>query len=85
MDLQMCRMQVMSSMHLKNDKKAKEIAENRKEKLRGELMATKSTSSLEEFFGKLQAGDTKQLNLIVKADVQESASKIGRASCRERV
>lgn len=61
---------------LKNDKKAKEIAENRKEKLRGELMATKSTSSLEEFFGKLQAGDTKQLNLIVKADVQGSVGAI---------
>ena len=61
---------------LKNDKKAKEIAENRKEKLRGELMATKSTSSLEEFFGKLQAGDTKQLNLIVKADVQGSVGAV---------
>lgn len=61
---------------LKSDKQAKEIAENRKEKLRGELMATKSTSSLEEFFGKLQAGDTKQLNLIVKADVQGSVGAV---------
>ena len=39
-------------------------------------MATKSTSSLEEFFGKLQAGDTKQLNLIVKADVQGSVGAV---------
>lgn len=58
------------------DKKAKEIAEHRKEKQREEVMARTSSSTLEELFEKIQHGEAKELNLIVKADVMGSVGAV---------
>lgn len=58
------------------DKKAREIAENRKVKLREEVMATTSGSTLEELFSQIEEGDIKELNLIVKGDVQGSVGAL---------
>jgi translation initiation factor IF-2 len=52
-----------------DDKKAREIAENRRLKQREEVMARTSSSTLEELFSQIQQGERKELNLIVKGDV----------------
>ncbi|MGI6204760.1 MAG: translation initiation factor IF-2 [Anaerovoracaceae bacterium] len=59
-----------------NDKKAKEIAERRAEKQREEVMARTSSSTLEELFQKIQEGETKELDLVIKADVMGSVGAV---------
>ncbi|MBQ0078884.1 MAG: translation initiation factor IF-2, partial [Eubacterium sp.] len=61
---------------VKNDKQAREIAEARAQKLREEMLARNSSTTLEELFSQIQAGDVKDLNLIIKADVQGSVGAI---------
>ena len=61
---------------VKNDKQAREIANNRLEKQREEVLARNSSTTLEELFSQIQEGDVKDLNLIVKADVQSSVGAI---------
>jgi translation initiation factor IF-2 len=61
---------------VKEDRIAREIAENRKLKLREEVLAKNSASTLEQLFSQIQEGEVKDLNLIVKADVQGSVGAI---------
>ena len=61
---------------VKDDKTAREIAYRRSEKLRAEVMAKSSAMSLEKLFGQLKEGETKDLNLIIKADVQGSVGAL---------
>lgn len=61
---------------VKNDKAAREIAEQRKLKKREEIMARTSSSSLEELFSQIQEGEKKELNIIVKGDVQGSVGAV---------
>lgn len=61
---------------VKEDKIAREIAEHRKIKQREEIMARDSASTLDQLFSQIQEGETKDLNLIVKADVQGSVGAI---------
>jgi translation initiation factor IF-2 len=56
--------------------KAKEIASNRKTKLREEVLARNASSSLEKLFSQLKEGEVKELNMIVKGDVQGSVDAI---------
>ncbi|MGP1569568.1 MAG: translation initiation factor IF-2 [Eubacteriales bacterium] len=58
------------------DKTARDIAEKRKEKLRAEVLAKNSGSTLEELFSQIEEGDVKELNLIVKGDVQGSVGAL---------
>ena len=58
------------------DKTAREIAANRKEKMREEVLAKKASMTLEKLFSQIQEGEAKELNLIVKADVQGSVGAI---------
>lgn len=57
---------------VKEDKIAREIAENRKNKLREEVLARNSSTTLEKLFSQIQEGELKELNLIIKGDVQGS-------------
>ncbi|MDD6190186.1 MAG: translation initiation factor IF-2 [Firmicutes bacterium] len=61
---------------VKKSSQAKEIAYNRQQKLRQEIMARNSSTTLEELFSQIQEGEVKELNLIVKADVQGSVGAI---------
>ena len=61
---------------VKSPSKAKEIAENRKQKVREEVLARNASTTLEELFSQIQAGEVKELNLIIKADVQGSVGAI---------
>lgn len=61
---------------VKEDKVAREIAENRKAKLREEVMARNSSITLEQLFSQIQEGEVKELNLIIKGDVQGSVGAL---------
>lgn len=61
---------------VKQDKIAKEIADNRKQKLREEILARNASTTLEQLFSQIQEGEVKDLNLIIKGDVQGSIGAI---------
>lgn len=61
---------------VKEDKVAREIAENRRIKLREEVMARNSSITLEQLFSQIQEGEVKELNLIIKGDVQGSVGAL---------
>ena len=55
-----------------NEKQARIIAEKRRDKIREDYMKATSKIHLEDLFSQMQQGSVKELNLIVKADVQGS-------------
>ena len=61
---------------VKEDKIAREIAEKRKEKLREEVLARNASTTLEQLFSQIQEGEVKNLNLIIKGDVQGSVGAL---------
>lgn len=61
---------------VKDDRLAREIAESRKDKLREEIMARNSSTTLEKLFSQIQEGEEKILNLIIKGDVQGSVGAL---------
>ena len=61
---------------VRDDKTAREIASNRKEKMREEVLAKNASMTLDKLFSQIQEGEAKELNLIVKADVQGSVGAI---------
>ena len=61
---------------VKEDKIAREIAENRKIKLREEVFARNASTTLEQLFSQIQEGEVKELNLIIKGDVQGSVGAL---------
>lgn len=61
---------------VKEDRIAREIAEHRKEKKREEVLARNASTTLEELFSQIQEGEVKELNLIIKGDVQGSVGAI---------
>ena len=54
-----------------SDKAAKQVVEHRKE-LERKKMEVKRGVSLDDYFSRMKEGETKELNLIIKADVQGS-------------
>ncbi len=61
---------------VKEDRVAREIAENRRLKQREEVMTKMSNTSLESLFSQIQDGSVKELNLIIKGDVQGSVGAL---------
>ncbi len=61
---------------VRDDKVAREIAEHRQEKLRDEVMAKTSSMTLDKLFSQIQEGETKELNLVIKGDVQGSVGAL---------
>lgn len=61
---------------VKKSSQAKEIAYQRQQKVRQEILARNSSTTLEELFSQIQEGEVKELNLIIKADVQGSVGAI---------
>ncbi len=63
---------------VENERQARDAAQKRAERLRREQLATRPTSgvSLENLFDQMQAGEVKDLNLVVKGDVQGSVEAI---------
>lgn len=61
---------------LEDEKSAKQVAEHRQMKAREQKITAPSKMSLEDLFTKLKSGETKELALILKADVQGSSEAI---------
>jgi len=61
---------------VKEDKMAREIADHRQQKQREEVLARNASTTLEELFSQIQEGEVKELNLIIKGDVQGSVGAI---------
>jgi translation initiation factor IF-2 len=61
---------------VENEKKARELAEKRKELQREIELKKKQRVSLEDLFKQIQEGAVKELNVIVKADVQGSVEAL---------
>ncbi len=59
-----------------DEKQAKEIASYRQQKMRETELAKHSKLSLEQLYEKIQKGEVKDLNVIVKADVQGSVEAV---------
>jgi translation initiation factor IF-2 len=57
---------------VESDKRAKEIAENRQEKIKNEKLSGTAKVSLEELYSQIQQGEIKELRVVIKADVQGS-------------
>jgi len=57
---------------LSTEKDAKQISENRLHKQRSKELARSSRMSLEKLYEKMMEGEVKDLNIIIKADVQGS-------------
>lgn len=59
-----------------NDKTARLIAEERSQRKRLAELTTKKAVSLDDFFKQIKEGEVKELNLIIKADVQGSVEAV---------
>ena len=55
-----------------NERIARELAEHREEKLRSRKLAAQQAVKLDEVFSRMEAGETANLNLVIKTDVQGS-------------
>lgn len=64
---------------VKDEKLAKQLAEKRKERAREKTIKTRGKVSLEDLFSQIQEGSVKDLNLIIKADVQGSVEALRQA------
>ncbi len=59
-----------------DERKAREIAQFRQTKARETKMAQQQAAKLDEMFNKMETGDVKTLNVVVKADVHGSAEAV---------
>ena len=59
-----------------DERKAREIANFRQTKAREQKMAQQQAAKLDEMFNKMESGDVKTLNVMVKADVHGSAEAV---------
>lgn len=62
-----------------DERKAREIANFRMTKAREAKMAQQQAAKLDEMFNKMESGDVKTLNVVVKADVHGSAEAVSQA------
>ena len=62
-----------------DDKLSRLVAQERKDKIKAEQIKARSKASLDDLFNQIQDGSVKELNLIVKADVQGSVEAVKQA------
>ncbi|TNF91493.1 MAG: translation initiation factor IF-2 [Gammaproteobacteria bacterium] len=63
-------------MVVPDEKKAREVAQFRHSKLRDQALATRKAAKLEDAFAQMSDGETQELNILIKADVQGSAEAL---------
>ena len=59
-----------------DERKAREVVEQRKEKIKASKAVNKSNVSLDDLFNQIKEGEIKDLNLVIKADVQGSVEAV---------
>ena len=63
-------------MAVADEKLARQVVEERAAKARASMVKNSSASTLEDLYSKLEAGEVKDLNVIIKADVQGSVEAV---------
>ena len=61
---------------VENERKAREVAELRQEKLREKKLASQQAAKLDQIFNQMQHGEAAELNIMLKTDVQGSAEAL---------
>ena len=61
---------------VEDERMARQLVEQRKEEIKAAANKTKGKVTLEDLFAQIQEGEMKELNIIVKADVQGSAEAV---------
>ena len=61
---------------VKDEKLARQLVEQRKTQLREKSLKSSSKVSLDDLFSQIQEGNVKELNIVVKADVQGSVEAV---------
>ncbi|NLB42666.1 MAG: translation initiation factor IF-2, partial [Clostridiales bacterium] len=64
---------------VEDDKLAKQVSEERRDKFKAQQVNVTSRTSLDELFSQLKEGEVKDLNIIIKADVQGSVEAVRQA------
>jgi translation initiation factor IF-2 len=64
---------------VEDEKSAKEVAQHRAEKARQKELSNVKKATLEDLFAKAKTGGQKELNVVIKADVQGSAEAVSQA------
>jgi translation initiation factor IF-2 len=67
---------------LSDDRKAREVAQHRQDKMRDQKLAKQQASRLEDVFSQMAQGERESVNLVIKADVQGSAEALSDALMR---
>ncbi len=62
-----------------DDRLSRQVAEERRDKIKIQQAKAKAKASLDDLFAQIQEGELKQLNLIIKADVQGSVEAVKQA------
>ena len=65
-------MPVIPMVAVESEKKAREVADFRQEKMRSSKLARQQAAKLDNMFETMTAGSVETLNLIIKADVRGS-------------
>ncbi len=63
-------------MAVADEKLARQVVEERAAKMRASMVKNSSASTLEELYSRLEEGEVKDLNIIIKADVQGSVEAV---------
>ncbi|MGX8706138.1 MAG: translation initiation factor IF-2, partial [bacterium] len=63
-------------MAVEDERLSRQVAEERKDKLRAALVKTQQKTTLDDLFNQISAGEIKDLNIIIKADVQGSVEAV---------
>ncbi|TDX51882.1 translation initiation factor IF-2 [Orenia marismortui] len=61
---------------VEDDQSARGVAQKRKDKKRADELTRNTTVNLDDLFSQIQQGDVKELNIVVKADVQGSVEAV---------
>ena len=64
---------------VKEDKLTKQVAEERKDKQKADMLKNLSKVSLDDLFGQVEEGKVQDLNIVIKADVQGSVEAVRQA------
>ncbi|MCP1674746.1 translation initiation factor IF-2 [Natronocella acetinitrilica] len=63
-------------MVVRDERKAREVAEQRKERQRDKRLAQQKAAKMEDIFNQMQSDEVNQVNIMLKADVQGSAEAL---------
>ena len=63
-------------MAVEDERLSRQVAEERKDKLRAALIKSQQKTTLDDLFSQISAGEIKDLNIIIKADVQGSVEAV---------